>query len=99
MSEPVYTPQPITVTPQQPLSAPQSLYQPPAYVIVQQAAPEPSWLRQHGGQLIAAGGAGALVIAVLLAVAVVAVAVGIGAVSCALGWLVIKTLLGPQKRK
>ncbi|WP_407841861.1 hypothetical protein ACE1OC_41580 (plasmid) [Streptomyces sp. DSM 116496] len=95
---PVYTPQPIYVGPGQALSVPQSLQQPPAYVIVQQAPVQPSWLRQHAGQLVAAGGAGALVVAVLLAVAVVAVAIGIGAISCALGWLVIKSLMGPQKR-
>ncbi|MEU1224846.1 hypothetical protein [Streptomyces microflavus] len=97
--ERVYTPQPLHVGPGQALSVPQSLGQSPAYVIVQQAAPAPSWLRQHAGQLVAAGGAGALVVAVLLAVAIVAVAVGIGAISCALGWLVIKSLMGPQTKK
>jgi hypothetical protein len=99
---PVYTPTPIYVGPGQALSAPQSLQQlqqPPTCVIVQQSAPEPSWLRQHSGQLIAAGGAGAIVVAVLLAVAVVAVAVGIGAISCAIGWYVLKTLVGPEKQK
>ncbi|MEU4986810.1 MULTISPECIES: hypothetical protein [Actinomycetes] len=95
----VYTPTPIHIGPGQALSVPQSLQQPAPYVIVQQAAPAPSWLRQHAGQLVAAGGAGALVVAVLLAVAIVAVAVGIGAISCALGWLVIKSLMGPQKPK
>ncbi|WP_331718770.1 hypothetical protein OG379_41435 (plasmid) [Streptomyces sp. NBC_01166] len=69
------------------------------YVIVQQAAPAPSWTRQHAGQIVAAGGAGVLVVAVLLAVAVVAVAVGIGAISCAIGWLVIKSLMGSQNEK
>ncbi|MER6195744.1 MULTISPECIES: hypothetical protein [Streptomyces] len=95
----VYTPTPIHVGPGQALSVPHSLGQPLPYVIVQQAPVEPSWLRQHGGQIIAAGGAGALVVAVLLAVAVVAVAIGIGAISCALGWLVIKSLIGPQTQK
>lgn len=99
---PVYTPTPLqngSYSPYGALSVPQSAQQAPAYVIVQQAAPEPSWLRQHAGQLVAAGGAGALVVAVLLAVAVVAVAVGIGAISCAVGWLVIKSLMGPQTKK
>lgn len=95
----VYQPQPIQITPGQALSAPQTLGQPPAYVIVQQAPAEPSWLRQHAGQLIAAGGAGALVVVTLLAVALVAVAVGIGAISTALGWFVIKSLMSPEDKK
>ncbi|MXG30503.1 hypothetical protein [Streptomyces sp. YIM 132580] len=97
--ETVYTPTPIHIGPGQALSVPQSLQQPSPYVIVQQAAPAPSWARQHAGQIVAAGGAGVLVVAVLLAVAVVAVAVGIGAISCAIGWLVIKTLMGSQTEK
>ncbi|MFC8500648.1 hypothetical protein ACFVDU_32550 [Streptomyces albidoflavus] len=96
---PVYTPTPIHIGPGQALSAPQSLQQPPAYVVVQQAAPAPSWLRQHSGQLIAGAGAGVLVVALLLAVAVVAVAVGIAAISAAIGWLVIKSLMGQQNAK
>ncbi|MFK0182558.1 hypothetical protein ACIQVR_42160 [Streptomyces xanthochromogenes] len=95
----VYTPEPLYLAPGQALSVPQSLGQPAPYVIVQQAAPAPSWLRQHAGQLVAAGGAGALVVAVLLAVAVVAVAVGIGALSCGVGYLVVKTLMGQQNGK
>ncbi|MFD7615311.1 hypothetical protein [Streptomyces sp. NPDC059828] len=95
---PVYTPTAIPNAAYGALSVPQSPSQ-PSYVIVQQAAPELSWLRQHGGQLIAAGGAGVLVLAGLLAVAVVAVAVSVGAISCALGWLVIKSLMGPQQTK
>ena len=93
----VYTPEPLTIGPGQALSPAQGFTQP--VVVVQQAAPEPSWLKTHGGQLIAAGGAGVLVVAVLLAVAVVAVAVGIGAISCALGWLVIKSLIGADNKK
>jgi hypothetical protein len=96
---PVYTPTAIPNAAYGPLSVSQGLGQPPAYVIVQQAAPEPSWLRQHGGQLIAAGGAGVLVLAGLLAVAVVAVAVSVGAISCALGWLVIKSVMNPKQTK
>lgn len=93
----VYTPQPLTIGPGQALSPAQGFSQP--VVVVQQAAPEPSWLKAHGGQLIAAGGAGALVVAVLLAVAVVAVAIGLGAISLAVGWLVIKSLIGDQRKK
>ncbi|MEV0938716.1 hypothetical protein AB0J05_49650 [Streptomyces phaeochromogenes] len=97
--EHVYTPTPLHIAPGQALSAPQSLQHPPAYVIVQQAAPQPSWLSQNGGKLIAGAGAGALVVAVLLAVAVVAVAVGVGAISLAIGWYVIKSLMGPETKK
>jgi hypothetical protein len=88
----VYTPTPLHIGPGQALSVPQSLQQPPAYVIVQQAAPEPSWARQHGGQIACAAGAGILVIAILLAAAIVAVAVGVAATGCAVGWATIKTL-------
>jgi hypothetical protein len=95
----VYTPEPLVVGPGQVLSPAQGFYGATPVVIVQQPAPAPSWLRQHAGQLIAAGGAGALVVAVLLAVALVAVAVGIGAISCAIGWWVIKSLMGPDSKK
>ncbi|WP_033314677.1 hypothetical protein [Streptomyces iakyrus] len=94
----VYSPEPLMVGPGQALSPAQG-FQSPQIVVVQQQAPEPSWLRQHAGQLVAAGGAGALVVAVLLAVALVAVAVGIGAISCAIGWCVIKSLMGPNSKK
>lgn len=98
-SQQVYTPTAIQVGPGQALSVPQSFDRPPGYVIVQQAATRPSWTREHAGQIVAAGGAGVLVVGVLLAVAVVAVAIGIGAISCALGWLVIKSLMGPDSKK
>lgn len=88
----VYTPVPLHVGPGQPLNAPQSLQQPPTYLIVQQAAPTPSWARQHAGQIACAAGAGVLVIAILIAAAIVAVAVGVAATSCAVGWATIKTL-------
>lgn len=94
----VYAPQPITIGPGQALSPAQG-FQSPQIVVIQQQPPAPSWLRQHAGQLIAAGGAGALVVAVLLAVALVAVAIGIGAISCAIGWYVLKSLMGPQTKK
>lgn len=94
----VYSPEPLIVGPGQSLTPAQG-FQSPQIVVVQQQPPAVSWLRQHGGQLIAAGGAGALVVAVLLAVALVAVAVGIGAISCAIGWYVIKSLMGPQTKK
>ncbi|GAA3262764.1 hypothetical protein GCM10010260_84320 [Streptomyces filipinensis] len=94
---PVYTPQPIVLGPGQAL-APAAGFQGSPVVIIQQAAPEQSWLKAHAGQLIAAGGAGAIVVAVLLAVAVVAIAVGIGAISCALGWFVIKSLMGQSEK-
>lgn len=94
---PVYAPQPITLGPGQTLSPAQGCQTAP--VVIVQQAPEPSWLRQHAGQIIAAGGAGALVVAVLLAVALVAVAVGIGAISCAIGWYVIKSLMGSDSKK
>ncbi|WP_433860281.1 hypothetical protein [Streptomyces kronopolitis] len=94
----VYSPQPLTIGPGQALS-PAHGFQTASVVVVQQQAPQPSWLKAHAGQLIAGAGAGGLVIAVLLAVAVVAVAIGIGAISCALGWLVIKSLIGDQSKK
>lgn len=94
----VYTPQPITIGPGQALSPAQG-FQSPQIVVLQQQAPEPSWLKAHAGQLIAGAGAGALVVAVLLAVALVAVAIGIGAISCAIGWYVIKSLMGPETKK
>jgi hypothetical protein len=96
---PVYTPTPVQNSPYGALSAPQSLQQPPTYVIVQQAPTETSWLAQNAGKLIAGAGAGGLVVAVLLAVAVVAIAIGVGAISCAIGYCVIKTLMGSQTKK
>lgn len=61
-------------------------YQP---VIIMQAPPAP---KQYGPLLLAATVGGGLVVAALLAVAVVAVAVGVGAISCTIGWLVIRQL-------
>lgn len=93
----VYTPEPLTLSYGQALRPAEGFPQP--FVVVQQQAPQTSWFKAHGGQLVAAGGAGVLVVAVLLAIAVVAVAVGIGAISCAIGWVVLKGLMGPQKAK
>lgn len=62
-------------------------YQP---VIVVQA---PAAQRQVAPLVLAGVVGGGLVVAVLLAVAVVAVAVGIGAISCTIGWLVIRQLV------
>ena len=51
----VYSPEPLIIGPGQALSPAQG-FQAPQIVVVQQQAPEPSWLRQHAGQLVAAGG-------------------------------------------
>lgn len=94
----VYDPTPILIGPGQSLSPAQG-YQSPV-IVVQQAAPvQQSWLKAHSGELVAGFGAGGLVIAALLAVAVVAVAVGIGAISCAIGFYVIKSLIGSETKK
>ncbi|CAI4175604.1 hypothetical protein ABWI13_32260 [Streptomyces koyangensis] len=63
----------------------------PAPVIVVQA-PAAQQQKPYGPLLLAGVVGGGLVVALLLAVAVVAVAVGIGAVSCTVGWLVIRNL-------
>jgi hypothetical protein len=94
---PVYMPQPLNLGVGGALSAVQGVSQP--LIVVQQTPPADSWLKAHSGQLIAAGGAGAIVVAVLLAAAVVAIAVGVGAISCALGWLVIRSVIGPELKK
>lgn len=65
----------------------------PPVIVVQAPAPQ----RQYGPLLLAGVVGGGLVVALLLAVAVVAVAVGVGAVSCTIGWLVIKNLAGGRK--
>ncbi|MGW1496820.1 hypothetical protein [Streptomyces sp. NPDC002402] len=67
----------------------------PAPVIVIQA---PAPQKQYGPLLLAGVVGGGLVVALLLAVAVVAVAVGVGAVSCSIGWLVIRNLAKGGKR-
>lgn len=90
----VYAPEPLTLAPGQALSPAQGFSQP--IVVIQQQPTEQNWLKAHGGQLVAAGGAGVLVVAVLLALAIVAVAVGIGAISCALGWVVLKSVINEQ---
>lgn len=89
----VYDPQPVIVGPGQALSPAQG-YQGPQIVVMQQAAPEQTWLKKHSGELIAGAGAGIVLVAVLLAVAVVAVAVTIGIVSATVGLIVIKSLMG-----
>lgn len=63
----------------------------PAPVIVIQA---PAPQKQYAPLILAGVVGGGLVVAMLLAVAVVAVAVGIGAISAAIGWIVIKSLMG-----
>jgi hypothetical protein len=94
----LYDPTPTVVGPGQVLMPAQG-YQSPT-IVINQAAPLPkSWLSEHSGQIIAGLGAGGLVVAALLAVAIVAVAVGIGAISCAIGWLVIRSLMGTEKQK
>ncbi|WP_461712899.1 hypothetical protein, partial [Streptomyces sp. DSM 41029] len=55
-------------------------------------APAAQQQKPYGPLLLAGVVGGGLVVALLLAVAVVAVAVGIGAVSCTVGWLVIRNL-------
>jgi hypothetical protein len=65
-----------------------------APVIVVQAPAPP---KQYGALLLAATVGGGLVVAMLLAVSVVAIAVGIGAISCTVGWLVIRSLLNGTK--
>lgn len=60
-----------------------------APVIVVQAPAPP---KQYGPLLLAAVVGGGLVVAMLLALAVVATAVAVGAVSCTIGWLVIRNL-------
>ena len=57
-------------------------------IVLQQPAPQ----RQYGPLLLAATVGGGLLVAVLLALAVVATAVAVGAVSCTVGWLVIRNL-------
>ncbi len=96
---PVYTPVPMQQGPYGPLSGPQSPQTAPVVIVQQMAAPEPSWLREHSGQLVAGAGAGIIAIGLLLAVAVVAVAVAVGAVSVAGAWLVLKRWDGAQTKK
>lgn len=93
----VYTPNPLTTGPASALMAAQGLTQP--LVVVQQAAAEPSWLKQHSGQLVAGAGAGVVVVAVLLAVAVVAVAVSVGIIAATVGLIVIKSLMSSETKK
>jgi hypothetical protein len=93
----VYDSQPVIVGPGQALSPAQG-YTGPQIVVMQQAAPEVSWLKAHSGQLVAGAGAGTILVAVLLAVAVVAVAVTIGIVSATVGLIVIKSLMGGTKK-
>ncbi|MER5733946.1 hypothetical protein ABT084_37420 [Streptomyces sp. NPDC002138] len=62
----------------------------PAPVIVIQAPAPP---KQYAPLILAGVVGGGLVVAMLLAVAVVAVAVGIGAISAAIGWIVIRSLM------
>lgn len=71
----------------------QSGGQPPV-IVIQAPAPQ----KQYGPLLLAGVVGGGLVVAMLLAVAVVAVAVGIGAISCAIGWLVIRSLVNTQQK-
>ena len=59
-------------------------------VIVVQA-PQPQ--RRYGGLLLTAGIGGVLLIGLLLSIAVVATAVAVGAISCSIGWLVIRGLM------
>lgn len=101
LSEPptrVYDPQPIIVGHGQALSPAQG-YTQPQIIVMQQAAPEQSWLKAHSGELVAGGAAGVIVIGLLLAVAVVAIAVAVGAVSVAGAWIVIKGMAGQQTKK
>jgi hypothetical protein len=93
----VYDPTPLVIGPGQSLMPAQGFSQP--IVVIQQAAPPESWLKAHAGQLVAGFGAGGLVVAALLAVALVAVAVGIGAICAAIGFMVIKSLLGQESKK
>lgn len=57
-------------------------------IVLQAPAPQ----RQYGPLLLAAAVGGGLLVSVLLALAVVAAAVAVGAVSCTVGWLVIRNL-------
>lgn len=57
-------------------------------IVVQAPAPQ----KQYGPLLLAGVVGGGLVVALLLALAVVATAVAVGAVSCTVGWLVIRNL-------
>ena len=66
--------------------------QPP--VIVVQAPAQP---RQYAPLILAGAVGGGLVVALLLALAVVATAVAVGALSCSIGWLVIRRLAGGVK--
>jgi hypothetical protein len=88
----VYTPEPLIVGPGQALSPAQGYTQP--VVVIQQAAPQQSWLKEHQGQLIAGGAAAVLGIGIFLAIAVVAIAVAVTGTVCL---VVIKTLFGESK--
>lgn len=57
-------------------------------IVLQAPAPQ----RQYGPLLLAAAVGGGLLVSVLLALAVVAAAVAVGAVSCTVGWLVVRNL-------
>ena len=61
-------------------------------VIVQQQQSRPI-----GRYVAGAAGAGILAVSLLLAIAVVAVAVAVGAVSCAVGWVALKSMTGKGK--
>lgn len=98
-SQSVYQPQPLVVDQTQALNPAQGFTQP--VMVIQASKPEPagSWLSTHKTDVIAAGGAGVLAITLMLTLAIVAVAVAIGAISCALGWLVLRSAMGPQIKK